>query len=177
MTAPRWKLLSEHYLLLADPAKWEYKELDRATGKNVRKTWDVPTLLNPYDPGDWNHKNGDEGEIIVTNGLDPENGRDIIFKGDPTPDMLPLNAEAEAISAKFAQRWKHPIDSLPGNFSESLLTDLQRQVAEVQSKPTSSAPVEGMTELLTAMSQMMKQNQELLAALVTKPAPAEGRRL
>jgi|SRR6185437_10143855 len=163
----RWKLVAPHYLNV-EGVKWEYSEIDRTTGKPRRAVFPVPSLLDPGDPADWNHRQGrDDGEVIVTNGgaSDP---RDIRFTGDPTPDMIPLDDEAKAISASFASRWRHPIESLPSTYSDALVEDFQKEIADLR---TSSGPakVEGMSELLTAMTAMMKQNQDILAALAAKP--------
>jgi hypothetical protein len=51
-----------------------------------------------------------------------------------------------------------------------MMKDLSEQLNEVRA---ASAPAaEGMTELLTAMTGMMKQNQDILGALVAAKAPA-----
>jgi hypothetical protein len=121
-----------------------------------------------------NWENSGDGVIIVAyNGTSDPN--DVVFTGSPTPDMDPIDEEAKKISASFAQQWKHPIESLPGNYSQSLIDDFQRQMADVQATKKSE-PVEGMTELLTAMASMMKQNQELLNVLTHAAPPQNGRR-
>lgn len=165
----RWRLAAPHYLNTIPPTTWEYKEIDRSTGKQVRRVYDVPLLMDPDQPGDWNHRDGDMGSIIVCHEGKGE-ARDQIFVGEPTPDMVPLDEEAKAISASFAKKWKHPIESLEGSFAERLLDDLQKQVADVRAQ--APAPQEGMTELLTAMTAMMKQNQQVLDALLQTKAPA-----
>ena len=166
----RWRLTAPHYLNVPG-TQWEYKEVDRTTGKPMRRVFAVPLLLDPNNPGDWNHRNGDSGEIIVCY-ADKGDSRDTVFVGEPTPDMIPLDDEAKAISASFAKKWKHPIESLPNSYSEKVLDDLQKQVADVRTK-TSAQTVDGMQELLTAMAGMMKQNAELIAALTAvKPEPA-----
>lgn len=148
--------------------QWEYKEVDRTTGKPKRVVFEVPMLLNPNEPSDWNYRYGqDNGEIIVAQGnAEPA---DIIFTGEPTPDMMPLDDEAKKISAGFATKWKHPIETLPNSYAEHILDGLQKEVADVRSKAASAAPAEGMSELLAAMTTMMKQNQELLLALTSRP--------
>jgi len=183
----RWKLLASHYLNVPG-TEWEYKEIDRTTGRPKLRKFPVPLLLDPGQYADCNYRdtvNGDP-EIIVCHegkGLD----KDIIFVGDPTPDMLPLDDEAKAISATFAGKWGHPIESLEANgpsYSEQLLNKLQEEVADVRSKTTSNQ-VEGMSELLTAMTQMMKQNQEMMSAILgggpkpiaTKALSASGRKV
>lgn len=179
----RWRLAAAHYLNLVDPAIWEYKEVDRKTGRPKTRKFEVPTLLNPEDPADWNivHERNqfgvaEAGEIVVCyagKGGDP---RDIEFVGDPTPDMVPLDDEAKEISAKFAERWSHPIESLSGTYGEALLDDLQAEAARVRAEQNKPAQVEGMTELLTALSQMMQQNQEILATLAKSAPQAQIRR-
>lgn len=165
----RWRLTAPHYLNVPG-TQWEYKEVDRTTGKPMRKVFEVPMLLDPNQPSDWNYRYGqDNGEIIVCQGKGEP--ADIIFIGEPTPDMMPMDDEAKAISAGFAKKWKHPIETLPGSYSEKVLDDLQKEVADVRSKTV--APTEGMTELLTAMAAMMKQNQELIGALVAAKSAEE----
>lgn len=161
----RWRLTAPHYLQVPG-TEWEYKEVDRITGKPVRRTFAVPTLIDPNQPGDWTHRNGDQGEVIVCQG----NGdaRDIKFVGEPTPDMMPLDDEAKAISAKFAAKWKHPIESLPNSYSEVVLDDLQKEVAKARAAQSSPQKIEGVEEILAAMAAMMKQNQELIKTLVPR---------
>ncbi len=164
----RWKLLQPHYLNLPG-TKWEYTENDRATGKPVRRQFDVPTFLHPETPGDWNDRNGEEGIIVVSNKQDNAHPKDYLYIGAPTPDMEPLDDEASAISAKLAPGWSHAINDLPsqGGYSQSLLDNLQTQAAAAQSKTGEAvaAQAEGMKEILATMAAMMKQNQELITTL------------
>lgn len=164
----RWRLAVSHYLLI-DGTEWEYKELDRVTGRETRKRFQVPRLLDINDPLDWTEKvvgrdgSAIEGFINVTNGSGGDSS-DIVFHGDPTPDMIPLDDEARNISASFAGRWKHPIDGLEGSYADSLLQQFQSEIAKVQST-SKPVQVDGMAELLTAMTAMMQQNQEMLKTL------------
>lgn len=111
----RWRLMTPHYLNIIDPdsgepPEWVYAETDRTTGKARRKVYHVPQLLDPKDPTQFNF--GDE--IVVCQegkGLP----KDIIFFGEPTPDMEPMDEEAEVISAALQHKWTHPIDTLPIN--------------------------------------------------------------
>ena len=164
--APRWQIITPHYLHV-DGTEWEYTETDRSNGRLIRKKFSVPRYINPLDPADWTERQGkDEGQTYLTNDPRTDHANDIVFHGEPTPDMIPVNDEAKAISAELAKtKWKHPIESLPGTFSQSLLDDMQRQMAEIQSQTTKpSTQVEGMQELLGAIAGMMKQNQEILQA-------------
>lgn len=170
----RWRLVCAHYLNTDPPQHWEYKEIDRSTGKQVTRRFEVPSLIDPNDPGDCNHKDGmGNGEVVVAMAGKTDNVRDIIFIGPPTPDMVPLDKEAEEISASFASKWKHPIESLPGNYSETLLNDLQTEVAKVQAKSNGPTQVEGLSDLMAAMATVMKQNAELLQKLANLPMAVE----
>lgn len=176
----RWRLTAPHYLNV-EGNSWEYKEVNRTNGKQVRTVFPVPLHLDPDNPTDWNIVRGkDDGEIVVATEASPAFPHDIIFIGSPTPDMVPLDEEAKAISASMASKWKHPIESLTGTYADAMLKDLGEQMEEVRGR-TASAPVEGMTELLTAMTAMMKQNQEMMAMLAggmgrAEPEPKASRR-
>lgn len=140
----RWRLAAPHYLNTTDKIEWEYVEEDlhasRAAsatggrrpgagggGGQRRVRYPVPLVLDPRDPADWNYPN-DEC-IIVAQVANRAYPHDIIFLGDPTPDMIPLNAEAEAISASFSDRWIHPIESLPAEgFGQSMIADLEKMI-------------------------------------------------
>lgn len=166
----RWKLAAPHYIHSAD-TEWEYTEVDRTTGRNVRRKFPVPRLLDPRDPGDWNNKWGSkdtqEGEIIVCREGKGE-PRDYVFTGDPTPDMIPMDEEAEAESAKFATQWSYKPDSdMPGNFSQSLVDKFQSQMSEVVSKPVQ---IEGISELIAAITLSTKQNAELIESAIKRRA-------
>lgn len=159
----RWRLLNAHYLKVPGN-EWEYKETDRSNGRQIRRAFDVPQFLNPYDPQDWNYKSSpDEGEIIVTNQEDSDYTKDYVFLGDPTPDMEPIDDEAKAISASFANQWKHPIESLSGNYSQSLIDGFQAEMAK-----TATKPAEDMKELTAAITAMAQMQGDLIAALAGK---------
>lgn len=173
----RWRLTCSHYIKTVPPQVWEYKEVDQRTGKNVTKRFEVPTLLDPGDPSSWTNRDSNgNGEIVVAIEGKTTNSYDIIFEGPPTPDMLPLDAEAEEISQSFADKWKHPIESLTGNFGEVLVKDFEAQMLKIAQTAAPQAPsqVPGMAELLTAMTAMMKQNQELLNLLANPKQPVSA---
>ena len=111
----RWALKQPHYLRIAEmpdgtKVEWEHKETNRTTGKAHRKMYPVGLLLNPEDPGDCNR----DGECVVCH-EGKGNPSDYVFEGDPTPDMDPLDEEAEVISESLQEKWRHPIDTLPAN--------------------------------------------------------------
>jgi hypothetical protein len=109
--------------------EWEYKETDRETQRQVRKVFEVPLYLNPNEQSDWNDRQN--GRIIVTNRFDSAYPRDIVFVGQPTPDMEPLDEEAQKITDGYVKSgaWKHPIETLDMNYSQSVLSDFERQIA------------------------------------------------
>lgn len=156
----RWKLREKHYLKVPGN-EWEYQETAQS-GKTGRKRYEVPMFLNPDDPADYNYPDG----IIV--GYTPHD-RDIIFVGPPTPDMEPLDDEAKKLSAEEARKWKHPIESLPGDFSQSLLTDLQRQIDQLATGESKKPVVvkgvdpEDFKAMQEQLATLMAQNAELMA--------------
>lgn len=162
----RWKLMTNHYLNVPGNT-WEYKETARSgpkMGRQVRREFEVPRLLDINDPLDWTnrwgHKDNEEGEIIVCHeGRGEVN--DCIFIGDPTPDMQPVDDEATAISASFAKKWATKPDFNPGEYNQSLIDRFNIEDAENRSKPTE---VPGMNDLVAAMN-------GLVAALAPKPEP------
>lgn len=163
----RWRLMTAHYLNLEDASEWEYTELDRTTGKQKKKKFAVPTHLDPNDSSDWNFREGpDNGYIAVTNG-GTHDSRDIVFIGEPTPDMIPLDAEAEKLSEKFAKAgiWKTPNLDSNQTYSQVLVDKLEVELSKLQATQPKTE-VAGMTELLTAISGMMKQNQDILNHVV-----------
>lgn len=175
----RWKLTASHYLNVPGET-WEYVENDRKTGRPKRTSFPVPRLLDIGDPTCWNnvvafdnHNKPEVGEIIVTNKASKEFPHDIVFLGDPTPDMAPVDDEAQAISDTFIQagKWKHPIEGMEASFGDHLIVGFQAELAKAQAA-NARPQVEGMSELLAAMTAMMKQNQEMLTAIVAKPQGA-----
>jgi len=164
----RWRLTEAHYIYGHPPdleiTEWEYKEMDRANGRERRKRFKVPFYFDVDTVVCY------EGRGLPT---------DSVFEGEPTPGMEPLDEEAKGISAKHAHKWVHPIDSLPGQgFSASLLSSLENQITEL-SKQLPSAPVpvaqagvskEEFEALKSQLAELMAQNAELQAD------KAEGRR-
>lgn len=128
----RWRLINAHYLHVPETF-WEHKETDRSTGKQATKKYPVPMYLDPRDSADHNYP----GEIIVTNRVDRAFPKDILFTdgkgglGEPTPEMEPLDDEAEKINESLQAKWVHPIESLPVTGANII----PAEVAAPKSKP------------------------------------------
>jgi hypothetical protein len=141
-------------------------------------TYPVPLFLHPESPNDWNYQDSrnDDGEIIVCHegkGLP----KDIVFIGDPTPGMLPLDEEAEAITAKFGKNWTPTAglddQSQSNSFSQKLLLGMLDQMSDVQTKAAAAPMAPGFEKFMEMMSAMMAQQTQILAAIGGKLADAE----
>ena len=174
----RWRLTDSHYLAVTG-TEWEYKETNRETNRQARKVYEVPLYLNPKDASDWNYPH-DEA-IIVSNKFNPAYPRDIVFRGTPTPDMEPLDDEAQAISDAERKHWIHPIEALNMTYSESRLSEFERGIAELLAKgmPKASGPMpalslsgvspEAFEKMQAQISELMEANAKLQAALAEAP--------
>lgn len=173
--AARWKLTAPHYLPI-EGTEWIHEETSRDTGKRLRKVFAVPLHLDPENPSDQNDR--ENGWVIVANEFDRAHPRDYIFIGPPTPDMEPLNDEAEAITEAAKKNWVHPIDSLPGQgYGQSLLAEFEKQLAQAIAnaggaipKAVSLAPADTdrLARIEEQLAQLMARNAELEAALAQK---------
>lgn len=165
----RWRLKEKHYLNVPG-TEWEHSETSQQSGKRGRRIFNVPRFLDPNDPADWTEVRLDSrgqpvyGEIVVAYADGKENPRDIIFTGDPTPDMEPLDDRAKEISGSFSKKWVHPIESLPSSYSESIISGLQDQIDEIGRQP--NRPMPGITTqefdaLKAQVAELMEQNAKL----------------
>lgn len=169
----RWKLTAGHYLNVPG-TEWEHKETSRETGKQVRKVYKVPRLLDPKDPEDWNHRPypGEDGEIIVCHEGKGQS-RDIIFEGLPTADMEPLDDEARAISATIPKKKDEYAHMSMG---EGILEDLMRQLGQAiaggqqQAVSTGTVKQAEFDQLKDMVKQLMDQNAALQAQVAEKGA-------
>jgi hypothetical protein len=167
----RWKLKDGHYLNVPG-IEWEYKESDRETGRQARKIYEVPLYLNPRNREDWNYPQ-DEA-IIVANKFDKAHPRDHVFVGEPTPDMEPIDDEAEAITKSFidAGKWKHPIENLNMTYSQSMLTEFEQAIALHLAGMAKQAPAPNVSVASVDPSDF-KKLQEQVAALMERNAQLE----
>jgi len=168
----RWKLTEPHYLSVPSE-RWEHTTTDSRTGKPVRKMYRVPKHLDPRLEDDWNYRpenNNMDGEIIVCwEGKGKE--RDIIFEGNPTPGMLPLDDEATEVSSRFSWTPTQGIDedSQRQSFYARLGDTLIDQMTELK-VARELAPNPGLDKFMETMMAMMAQNQQILSALTGKIA-------
>ena len=165
----RWRLLNPHYLNVPG-TEWEYTEVSRATGKQARVRYKVGLFLNPNDPADFNYP----GEIIVAHAGTPHKA-DIVFIGPPTPEMEPLDAEAERITDELKGKWIDPLgeSALPGygDYSQSLIAKFDRELVEAikkvggipQSGQNVSVKAEDFEALKRQVAELSRQNAVLQA--------------
>lgn len=174
----RWRLRTGHYLNILNPntnqpITWEYSETDRNTGETDRKVFTVPKLLDPNDPKCHNHA---DGVVVCWEGKGER--KDIIFYGNPTPDMEPYDEEAEAISQSFAGKWAHPIDTLPTNGAMLAPETLQIMEAFAKAIGAQAQPnvsVDGNADTIKAMQEQIARLEALVAVQVKPEAKAERR--
>jgi hypothetical protein len=167
----RWKLMDAHYLAVPE-TEWEYRETNRETGRQARKVYEVPLHLDPKNQADWNYP-ADEA-IIVSNKYDPKHPRDHVFRGTPTPDMEPLDDEAQAISDAERKNWIHPIEALNMTYSESRLSEFERGIAELLSKGVPKlTPTPQTTSLSGIDPEAFERLQQQVATLMERNAELE----
>ena len=170
----RWKLVENHYLNCKD-TNWEYKEIDRASGRERRKQLPVPRFLNIEDPADWtwrdpmSNRDNQNGEIVVCWEGKGQPG-DLTFYGEPTPGMIPVDDEARAISKGFEEHWRYKPEGSEISYSQSMLDKFMADKAELESKPA-TVEVAGLADLLASLGAMAQQNQAFLATLAQAAAP------
>lgn len=165
----RWRLMTPHYLFTNPPTEWEQKETDRETGEERRVRYVVPKLLDTNDPKLYNSPDG----IIISDGKGQKERRDYVFLGDPTPDMEPVDEEAEKISASFRARWQHPIDSLPGQMGEDLIRSLEAKMSQLLLAGQAQPPQPVSAGAVSATD--FKALQEQVAQLMARNAELESR--
>ena len=166
----RWRLTAGHYLNVPD-IEWDYKEVDSATGRQVRKVFQVPLLLDPLNPGNSQQDFNYPGEYIVCHEGKGER-RDIVFFGPPTPEMEPLDDEAKAISAVEAKNWKHNVS--PGeDYGEAMIRGFQRQMDEIFAGKAVQAA--GPVSAGQVSKSDFEALQEQVAALMARNAELENR--
>ena len=149
--------MTPHYLNVPNE-EWEYSEVDRKTGRPKRMKFQVPRYLDPRDPGcwttSWGLKDDSDGEVIVCYEGKGDSS-DVVFFGDPTPDMMPVDDEAKAITATFEARWQFKPENSAGEFSQSLIDNFQIKLAEASAKPQ-TVEVAGLSDLVASISKLVE---------------------
>lgn len=161
----RWRLTAKHYLR-SPGIEWEYSESDRNSGRELRKRFEVPLFLDPENPNDWTDRS-EQWVIVCYEGKGKS--RDITFLGEPTPDMEPLDDEAEEISDSLRHKWVNygQLSAGQEDYSQSILGKLAEQMDAVLRQATpapvsmSSVSREEFEELQKQMAALMAQNQVL----------------
>lgn len=173
----RWSLRNPHYLNVPGN-EWLHEETDRETGRRNRKMYTVPQLLDPANPQDQNYP----GEVIVCHEGKGER-KDIIFEGEPTPDMEALDDEAKAISASLMKKWEHPIDALPANgedYGAALMKMFEKQITQLGGIRPTALPegisVEDFKKVQEQLAELAAQNIELQKQLAAKAETPATRR-
>lgn len=178
----RWRLRNPHYLNILNPktgrsTEWEYQETDQFSGETDRSVFKVPKLLDTADPKCFNYP----GQIIVCWATDDGKKRgeklDIVFFGDPTPEMEPFDEEAEAISESFKSKWEHPIENLPANggmnaAESAFMENMMKAFAGMGQAANQSVPREQYDELAARMAKL----EAALAAQAEVKQPFSARR-
>lgn len=171
----RWRLLEPHYLNVPG-TKWEYQETDRTTGRQVRKSFDVPTHYHPDIEADWTERDGlGMGFVAVSDGHNSKPS-DVIFKGEPTPGMLPLDDEAKEISARYQEKWTTPgrlYDEAEGGYAQRMMDQFVESQGKVNMLLAENREIPGMSDFMQVMTNMMKQNQQILQILAEKAVAKE----
>lgn len=173
----RWKLLQKHYLNVPGTT-WEYKERTYS-GRMFKKNIPCPLLLDPDDATDCNYnagetprsdadiRRGDPGEIIVaySEGAKP---KDIIFIGDPTPDMVPLDEEAKEISASLLSKWGAPAETMDGDYTGAVLQSLTETLNSFNASqhPSGFMPDEATVKRIDGLEAQLKMLMEMNVKLI-----------
>lgn len=153
----RWKLQLPHYLKVPG-TRWELKQINQGDGEEERVLFDVPRYLHPDNPRDCRSP---EGCVVAYSN---QRRGDWVFFGDPTPDMEPLDEEAEKITERLRPKWSHAIDDLPaqGGYGDALAEKFERAITEAMSRV--AAPKDQTIEMLLAKVAELSSKVEELAA-------------
>jgi hypothetical protein len=161
----RWKLACPHYINTVRPAKWRYSHTDRASGDLVEKEFIVPRLLDPADPKCWTNRNQVGVPVSAGGNMDDAEGEVIVFKGkglpgeieifgDPTPDMIPQDEEAQEISDSFQSLWAYKPERAEQNYSQAVVDR-----ADVTPQPIMIPGMDQLVGALASLTQLMAEQQ------------------
>jgi hypothetical protein len=171
----RWRLIEPHYLKVKG-VTWEYQEVDRTSGRQTRKSFPVPQHFHPDTEADWTEVNGrGMGWIVVTDGHNSKPS-DIVFEGEPTPGMECLDDEARKISDKYRVKWKEidrPYAEEEGGYASRMMDRFIEEQGKVNLALAESRDIPGMGDFMRTMTDVMKQNQQIMMTLAEKSIAAE----
>lgn len=168
----RWKLTQPHYLSVPN-VEWEHRETDTTNGRQVRKVFIVPIVLDPVSPSN-SQQPPNYGSDYIVAWEGKGNPADIVFIGDPTPDMEPLDEEAKAVSDSLRDTWKHPIESLSNEgYGADLIRTFEKQITDALrlGKPSNeSVPGAEVEALKAQIAELTAQNVRIMEMLDKKGA-------
>jgi hypothetical protein len=170
----RWKVTAKHYVhaeQYGQPTEWERQETNVQTGRMFRKTYKVPMFIDPDDPFCVNKFEG----ICVVARAGTEKPGDIVFTGPPTPDMEPLDADAQAETDEHKHKWINPIDSLApeigGDFGKQILALLERQL-DAAGRPQPAVSLAGASSAdIESLKSIVAKQQEMINQLMSRAGP------
>lgn len=131
----RWELTDDHYIHGHFPGEdataWQFSETNMETGRVARKLFTVPAWLA-------------KGTIVSQN---ERNSRVFEFLGPPTPEMLPLDDEAEAISAAERPKWTMPMEGFPSQGPGGFNNDILQRLTEALDNISRNQPIQSQTAI------------------------------
>ncbi len=139
-------------------------------------------FLHPEDQSSWNYiterlPNGQiaDGQIIVSTKIDSAFPKDIIFTGQPTMDMIPLDDEAKVMITALEKKWKHPINDFVGSFADQLPTIWAQQLevakAKTEAPSVSTRELEDLRNKNDALSDQLAELKAIVEAIAHAPQP------
>lgn len=169
----RWRLNEKHYLVVPGTT-YRHEETDRETGRRAIREFPVPMFVDPADPTCCNR----EGDCVVAYEGSAQRG-DIVFVGQPTPAMDPLDEEAEKITEALRPTWLNPIETLPANGGLDQAAFLKELAAVMKGySPSSAIPAaQGPSAAeFEALKKQLAEQSELLVKLTAEKPTVPARR-
>lgn len=173
----RWRLTEAHYLQVKD-CFWEQVETDRETGRQRRKQYPVPLHLDPKNPADCNYRpntgnvlmggNSEEVGSIVVCWEGKGERRDLVFIGDPTSGMEPLDDEAKEVSERLmlSGKW-NSVDTFDMRSASEIRAD--QMIEKMGQQNTPAEDVLAMQKQMMEMMGMMAKTLEQVAIIASHP--------
>jgi hypothetical protein len=173
----RWKLTAKHYIYAeqyGQPTEWERQETNVQTGRMFRRTYRVPLYIDPEDSAMWNKTEG--CCVVAIKGS--ERAGDIVFFGDPTADMEPLDDEAREISDQHRHKWINPIESLAPSadmeFGKQILQFLESQLDKSRPIGSPVSLANAPNADVDALKAIVAKQQAMIEQLLGQAKPADA---